>query len=83
MLFMNIPIFWQCSQFVLIRSALFDLGLEFPCSENRGEEGDERLYRLAHDEARAARSAFRPGRLLLLTSLGEAREVSPRRGLRL
>jgi len=55
---------------------MVDLGLKFPCSENRGEEGDERVYRLAHDEARAARSAFRPGRLLLLSSLGEAREVS-------
>ena len=29
------------------------LGLKLPCSENRGEEGDEQLYRLAHDEARA------------------------------
>nr|WP_314901782.1 hypothetical protein [uncultured Deefgea sp.] len=52
------------------------LGLKLPCSENRSEERDKQLYRLAHDEARAARSAFRPGRLLLLTSLGEAREVS-------
>jgi hypothetical protein len=52
------------------------LGFGFPCSENRSKERDKRLYRLAHDAARAARSAFRPGRLLLLTFLGEARKVS-------
>ena len=61
-------------------TALVKLGLGFPCSENRGEEGDKRLYRLAHDEARAARSAFRPGRLWGEGVFGEANTPSRLRG---
>jgi hypothetical protein len=59
------------------------LGLEFPCSENRSEEGDKRLYRLelvTKDEARAARSALSPGRLFFgSVSFGEAMNPLARR----
>ncbi|WP_156939105.1 hypothetical protein [Deefgea rivuli] len=47
------------------------------------EERDKQFYRLAHDRSRAQRSWARPGRLSLLTFFGEAKKVSPRRGLRL
>ncbi|WP_231550551.1 hypothetical protein, partial [Chitinibacter sp. ZOR0017] len=61
-------------------TALVKLGLDFPCSENRSKERDERLYRLAHDAARAARSAFRPGRLWGEGVFGEANTPSRLRG---
>jgi hypothetical protein len=58
----NLELFFRATLWQ-VYIAMVDLGLEYPFSENRGEERDKRLYRLAHDEARVARSAFRPGRL--------------------